>query len=240
MKITIKNLSKTIESLTVLNDINVEFRSGKTYGIIGKAGSGKTMLLAVICGLVFPTEGYIEIDGKIVGEDISFPKDVGALVGEPGFVSSYDGFTNLKVLARLRNRASDDDIISVMEEVGLEPADKTCFKDYTNSMKQKLGIAAALMECSDLVILDDPFYSLDEESVKTIRKSIQKRKSADSIIILSCQDDKRVEKLCDKILIIEEGRVADIKERRGNNRFRNIKNVIKLFFSFITAEVYRQ
>ena len=76
MKITIKKLSKTIESLTVLNDINIEFRSGKTYGIIGKAGSGKSMLLAVICGLVFPTEGYIEIDGKIVGEDISFPKDV--------------------------------------------------------------------------------------------------------------------------------------------------------------------
>lgn len=240
MKITIKNLSKTIESLPVLNDINVEFRSGKTYGIVGKAGSGKSMLLAVICGLVFPTEGYIEVDGKIVGEDISFPKNVGALVGEPGFVSSYDGFTNLKVLARLRNRTSDDDIICVMKEVGLEPADKTCFKDYTNSMKQKLGVAAALMECSDLLILDDPFYSLDEESAKTIRKSILKRKSADSIIILSCQDDKRVEKLCDEILTIEEGRVADIKERRGNNRFRNIKDVLKLFFSFITAGTYRQ
>lgn len=240
MKITIKNLSKTIESLPVLNDINVEFRSGKTYGIVGKAGSGKSMLLAVICGLVFPTEGYIEVDGKIVGEDISFPKDVGALVGEPGFVSSYDGFTNLKVLARLRNRVSDDKIIYVMKEVRLEPTDKTCFKDYTDSMKQKLGIAAALMEYSNLLILDDPFYSLDEESAKTIRKSIQKRKSADSLIILSCQDDKRVEKLCDEILTIEEGRVVDIKERRGNNRFRNIKDVLKLFFSFITAGAYRQ
>ena len=239
MKIIIKNLSKTIESLTVLNDINIEFRSGKTYGIIGKAGSGKSMLLAVICGLVFPTEGYIEIDGKIVGEDISFPKDVGALVGEPGFVSSYDGFTNLKVLARLRNRVSDDDIICVMKEVGLDPTDKTCFKDYIDSMKQKLGIAAALIEYSNLLILDDPFYSLDEESAKTIRKSIQKRKSADSLIILSCQDDKRVEKLCDEILTIEEGRIADIKERR-NNRFRNIKDVLKLFFSFITAEIYQQ
>lgn len=215
MKIEIKGFSKKISNHTVLDDININFQSGKVYGLVGKNGSGKTMLMRAICGLVLPTSGTIEIDDKIVGKDISFPQDVGVLIESPGFISSYSGFRNLKVLAQIRKRITDNEIASVLDSVGLDPYDKKSFRKYSLGMKQKLGIAAAIMEDPKLLILDEPFNALDDDSVNRIRKIIQSKKSADRIIILSCHDSEEIDKLCDEIIEIKLGKITSIRQNEG-------------------------
>ena len=124
MEIKVNNLSKKLSNNIVLDDINIDLYSGKIYGFVGKNGSGKTMLMRAICGLILPTSGCVEIDGKVIGKDISFPESVGALIENPGFISSYSGFKNLKTLAQIKNEISDDDIISILEQVGLDPYNK--------------------------------------------------------------------------------------------------------------------
>lgn len=216
MKIIIKDFTKKLSHNYVLNDINLELVSGKIYGFVGKNGSGKTMLMRAICGLILPTTGHVEIDGKILGKDISFPNNVGALIENPGFISSYSGFKNLKVLAQIKNKISNDKIIEALKDVGLEPNDKKSFRKYSLGMKQKLGIAAAIMEEPELLILDEPFNGLDEDSVDKVRNLILKRKSENNIIILSCHDSQEIEKLCDEIVEIKTGKIVNICENKSS------------------------
>lgn len=216
MKIIIKDFTKKLSHNYVLNDINLELVSGKIYGFVGKNGSGKTMLMRAICGLILPTTGHVEIDGKILGKDISFPNNVGALIENPGFISSYSGFKNLKVLAQIKNKISNDKIIEALKNVGLEPNDKKSFRKYSLGMKQKLGIAAAIMEEPELLILDEPFNGLDEDSVDKVRNLILKRKNENNIIILSCHDSQEIEKLCDEIVEIKTGKIVNIYENKSS------------------------
>ena len=216
LKIIIKDFTKKLSHNYVLNDINLELVSGKIYGFVGKNGSGKTMLMRAICGLILPTTGHVEIDGKILGKDISFPNNVGALIENPGFISSYSGFKNLKVLAQIKNKISNDKIIEALKDVGLEPNDKKSFRKYSLGMKQKLGIAAAIMEEPELLILDEPFNGLDEDSVDKVRNLILKRKSENNIIILSCHDSQEIEKLCDEIVEIKTGKIVNICENKNS------------------------
>lgn len=216
LKIIIKDFTKKLSHNYVLNDINLELVSGKIYGFVGKNGSGKTMLMRAICGLILPTTGHVEIDGKILGKDISFPNNVGALIENPGFISSYSGFKNLKVLAQIKNKISNDKIIEALKNVGLEPNDKKSFRKYSLGMKQKLGIAAAIMEEPELLILDEPFNGLDEDSVDKVRNLILKRKNENNIIILSCHDSQEIEKLCDEIVEIKTGKIVNIYENKSS------------------------
>ena len=216
LKIIIKDFTKKLSHNYVLNDINLELVSGKIYGFVGKNGSGKTMLMRAICGLILPTTGHVEIDGKILGKDISFPNNVGALIENPGFISSYSGFKNLKVLAQIKNKISNDKIIEALKNVGLEPNDKKSFRKYSLGMKQKLGIAAAIMEEPELLILDEPFNGLDEESVDKVRNLILKRKNENNIIILSCHDSQEIEKMCDEIVEIKTGKIINICENKSS------------------------
>lgn len=216
LKIIIKDFTKKLSHNYVLNDINLELVSGKIYGFVGKNGSGKTMLMRAICGLILPTTGHVEIDGKILGKDISFPNNVGALIENPGFISSYSGFKNLKVLAQIKNKISNDKIIEALKNVGLEPNDKKSFRKYSLGMKQKLGIAAAIMEEPELLILDEPFNGLDEESVDKVRNLILKRKNENNIIILSCHDSQEIEKMCDEIVEIKTGKIVNICENKSS------------------------
>lgn len=170
MYIEISNLSKTIKGVEVLKDISLRLESGKIYGLKGKNGSGKTMLMRCIAGLIRATQGKIDINGDILGKDISFPKSIGVLIENPAFIDKYTGFKNLKILASIQNKIDDDTIKQYLSSVGLEPEDKRTYKKYSLGMKQRLGIACALMESPDIILLDEPINALDESGIKLVRK----------------------------------------------------------------------
>lgn len=221
MEIKVNNLSKKLSNNIVLDDINIDLYSGKIYGFVGKNGSGKTMLMRAICGLILPTSGCVGIDGKVIGKDISFPESVGALIENPGFISSYSGFKNLKTLAQIKNEISDDDIISILEQVGLDPYNKKSFRKYSLGMKQKLGIAGAMMENPKLLILDEPFNGLDEESVDKVRQLIMERRGKDSLTIISCHDSDEIDKICDEIITIKLGKIVSVEDNKRDNKDEN-------------------
>lgn len=208
MYLEIKNICKTIGSAEILKHINLEMERGKIYGLRGKNGSGKTMLMRTICGLILPTEGEIVIDGETLGKDISFPRSIGALIENPGFIADYSGMKNLEVLASIQNHIKKEDIAACMEELGLDPNDKKKFKKYSLGMKQKLGIIAAVMENPDLIILDEPLNALDEKTVNTVKEILLRHKAREALIIISCHDREELEFLSDEIFCIEAGEIT--------------------------------
>lgn len=209
MYIKIENVNKSIKKAEILKDINFFFEGGKVYGLKGKNGSGKTMLMRAICGLITPDSGTIDINGKILGKDISFPESIGVLIENPAFISNYTGFKNLKVLSSIQGKIGDEDIRKALEEIGLDPDDKRTFKKYSLGMKQKLGIAAAIMEKPDIVILDEPINALDEASVENVRSILAKQKERGAIIIIACHDKGELEELSDEIIEISDGKIVN-------------------------------
>ncbi len=217
MYIEVKNVTKKIGSNTVLSGINVGMNTGKIYGLKGKNGSGKTMLMRIISGLITATEGEVVIGGKILGKDMSFPESIGLLIENPAFLPSYSGFDNLKMIASIKNIISDEEIKAVIERVGLDPEDKKKYKKYSLGMKQKLGIACAIMEKPDIIILDEPVNAVDEEGVKIIREILDELKKEDKVVILACHDKEELFYLSDEIIEIDGGIIKKqyrVDERR--------------------------
>ena len=208
MKIKITHLSKKIKKAVILDDVNMELESGRIYGLKGKNGSGKTMLMRAICGLITPTIGTVEIDGKILGKDISFPESIGVLIENPSFISNYTGMKNLQVLASIQKHIGDEEIRNTLELVGLDPDDKRTFKKYSLGMKQRLGIAEAIMERPDIVILDEPINALDESGAAMIREILHNLRNEGKLIILACHDTEELNFLADEIYEIAEGRIV--------------------------------
>lgn len=169
MKIELINASKIIKKVKILDSINLTLDSGKIYGLKGKNGSGKTMIMRLICGLIKPTDGKVVIDGEELGKDIAFPRSVGVLIENPSFISEYTGAENLAMLASIKNSIGKDEINDVLTKVGLDPCDKRTYRKYSLGMKQRLGIAAAIMEKPDIVILDEPINALDESGASVVR-----------------------------------------------------------------------
>ena len=209
MVIKLTNVSKVIKKAKVLDNINLELTSGKVYGFKGKNGSGKTMLMRVICGLISATEGTVEIDGRILGKDMTFPESVGVLIENPAFIGNYTGFKNLKVLASIQNRIGDEQIRKALEDIGLDPDDKRTYRKYSLGMKQKLGIAAAVMENPDIIILDEPINALDEVSVEKVHDILDEQKKRDAVIIIACHDKEELDQLSDEIIEISDGRIIN-------------------------------
>ena len=203
--VQIKNYTKIIKKKTILDNVTLKFESGKIYGLKGINGSGKTMLLRAICGLIYPTSGSIIINNEILGKDISFPRSIGALIESPAFLPNFTGLENLKMLAAMKNVVTEQDICSVIDAVGLVHSDKKVFRKYSLGMKQKLGIAAALMEHPDIIILDEPFNALDEKSVKIVKELILNEKKRGALVILACHDSASLYELSDIVYEIEEG-----------------------------------
>jgi len=208
VNISINALSKNIKKVTILDDISMELEGGKIYGLKGKNGSGKTMLMRAICGLIIPTGGTISINGELLGKDISFPRSVGILIENPAFISNYTGMKNLQVLASIQKRIGDADIRKTLEDVGLNPDDKRTYKKYSLGMKQRLGIAGAIMEKPDVVILDEPINALDESGALQVREILSELKLNGSVIILACHDAEELEFLSDEIFTISEGKIV--------------------------------
>lgn len=209
MYLTIEKVSKVIKGQTLLNQVSLALEKGKIYGLQGKNGSGKTLLLKAMCGLLIPTEGTVCVDGKILGKDTDFPESVGALIENPGFIQGYSAFKNLKMLADINHKISEQDILDILKEVGLEDCGKKKYRNFSLGMKQKLGIAAALMEKPKLILLDEPTNALDEKSVKVLRDIFNKRKEEGALIVVASHDKEELELLADKIFIVEEGNVRE-------------------------------
>lgn len=174
--IELKKVYKTIHKNTVIQDISAIMQSGRVYGFQGINGSGKTMLMRLVSGLIRTTEGQIIINGKTLGKDITFPESIGLFLENPAFLDGYSGFQNLKILASIQNKISDDKIRETLEIVGLEPTDKKKYRKYSLGMKQRLGIAAAIMEEPDIVIMDEPTNSIDADGIELIKNIIVSQK----------------------------------------------------------------
>jgi ABC-2 type transport system ATP-binding protein len=214
--VEIKNLYKKYKDAIILNKVNLELEEGKIYGIVGRNGSGKSMLFKTICGLINPTEGEV----KVFGEDISngsFPKNTGVIIEAPGFLPQYSGFNNLKLLASINNVATDEDIKKVIDLVGLNPEDKKPVKKFSLGMKQRLGIAQAIMEKPKLLILDEPMNGLDSSGVEDIRNLIKEYKSTGVTIILSSHNKEDIEILCDEVFNMENGVLTSAKTEKSKN-----------------------
>lgn len=207
MYLEMKQVTKRIKGNTILDHISLELEKGKIYGLQGKNGSGKTMLIKAMCGLVIPNEGSVIVDGAVLGEKQDFPESVGALIENPGFINGYSAFQNLKVLAEIRHRITDEKISETINEVGLTEAGKKKFRHFSLGMKQKLGIAAAIMEEPELILLDEPTNALDEKSVIELRDILRKRKQRGALIVIASHDAQELSLLADEILVIESGRL---------------------------------
>ena len=210
MKIEIRDLNKKIGKNQILDNISVTLISGKVYGLSGTNGSGKTMLMRALCGLIRPSSGEIRIDNQILGKDISFPPSVGALIEAPSFIPKYTGFKNLKILAAIKNKINNQDIRNTLIQVGLDPEDRRAYRKYSLGMKQRLGIACAVMENPNLILLDEPFNALDECGTKLIHGLLNSLKENGALIVLAAHDKTELESLSDEILIMSEGRVENI------------------------------
>ena len=208
-KIVVENVSKKFNRQLVLDNINLKLTSGHIYGLAGINGSGKTVLMKCICGLSTPTSGRILIDDKQVGKDIDFPESIGALIESPGFIEHYSAYDNMQSLASIRKKTGKEEIKSLLEKVGLNPDEKKRVKKYSLGMRQKLGIAMALLDNPDIVILDEPFNALDKKSVLNVKNIILGLKSDNRLVILSSHDGKLLEEVTDKIYEIEEGKIIE-------------------------------
>lgn len=207
MYIEVKNVTKRIDKVTILDSIYLQLDRGKIYGLKGKNGSGKTMLIKAICGLIRPSQGEIIVNGVTLGRNQEFPKSVGALIENPGFIENYSGYKNLKLLADIKGEIGENEIRTVMEALGLNPDEKKRVKKYSLGMKQKLGIAAALMEHPELILLDEPTNALDSESVEKFNALLRKEKERKAVILIASHDMEELEKIADLIFVIENGRI---------------------------------
>lgn len=206
--VRLEDYCKSFKSAEVLKNINLTLESGKVIGLKGKNGSCKTMLMRAISGLILPTSGKVYINDKELGRQISFPPSIGILIENPSFISNYTGFKNLKILASIQNRISDDEIRDAIRKVGLDPDDKRTFKKYSLGMKQRLGIAAAIMERPDIVILDEPINALDEAGAGLIKGLLDELKANGSLIIIACHDTEELNYLSDEIYEIYDGEIT--------------------------------
>lgn len=204
-EIKIEQLSKKIKGAVILDNISVSFKSGKIYGFRGKNGSGKTMLMRAISGLLIPDSGTIIIDDKELHKDIAFPNSIGVLIENPSFLPQYTGYINLRLLAGLTPDITEKDIGIALERVGLDPEDKRPYRKYSLGMKQKLGIANAIMGEPDIIILDEPINALDEESVQKIKGILLELRDKGKLIIIACHDREELEYLSDYIYEITDG-----------------------------------
>ena len=209
--IKVENVSLKIKKDMILRDINVEFERGKIHGIIGRNGSGKTMLMKCICGFIRPTEGEITVAGKRIGVDCDFPESVGVIIETPEFIPYYTGFKNLKLLADIRHKITDEDIRKSIELVGLDPKLKKSVKKYSLGMRQRLGLAQAIMEDPDLLILDEPMNGLDKDGVGEMRKYLLDLKAQGKTILIASHSAEDIDVLCDDVVEMDKGRIEKVR-----------------------------
>ena len=208
--ITVSDVSLSIGKTQILKDINVEFDEGKIHGLIGRNGSGKTMLMKCICGFIKVTHGEITVDGKRVGKDVDFPKDMGIIIETPGFIPYYSGYKNLKLLAGLNNKIGKQQVREAMKKFGLDPDLKRHVKKYSLGMCQRLGLAQAIMEDPKILVLDEPFNGLDKDGVKEMREYLLSYKKQGKTILICSHSAEDISVLCETVHEMDRGRLETI------------------------------
>lgn len=208
--IVLSQVVKQFGEEQVLKEITHEFEAGKVHGIVGNNGSGKTVMFKCICGFMRPTSGKILVWGKEVGKDIDFPERMGIIIETPGFLPFKTGFRNLQILASIKGTIKREDIIRVLERVGLDAAMRKPVSKYSLGMRQRLGIAQAIMEEPDLLILDEPFNGLDKHGVEDIRNIILELKEQGKTILLASHNGEDIRLLCDTVCEMDAGVLQEV------------------------------
>ncbi|MBR0132495.1 MAG: ATP-binding cassette domain-containing protein [Lachnospiraceae bacterium] len=210
MIIKVKNLNLTIKKQKILENVSLSCEEGRIYGLVGRNGSGKTMLMKCICGFIRPDEGEIDVLGKRIGKDCDFAPDTGIIIETPGFIGHYSGFKNLKLLAAIKKKIDDDRIREIMEFVGLDPKVKKSVRKYSLGMRQRLGLAQAIMEDPKVLILDEPMNGLDKEGVEDMRKYLLKLREEGKTILIASHSSEDIAVLCDKTYEMEKGVISEL------------------------------
>lgn len=208
--INVKNVSKCFGEQEVLKNINISMDAGKIYGLIGRNGSGKTVLMKCICGFLTPTSGIVEIYGKDIREDESLLEKMGIIIETPGFLPEYSAYKNLKMLAMIRNRIDDEQIKEALKIVGLLPDSNKKVGKYSMGMKQRLGIAQAIMEDPDILILDEPMNGLDNQGVADMHMLLKEMRNHNKLILLASHNKEDISNLCDKVWVMDAGKLQEL------------------------------
>ena len=208
--VDVKNVSLTIGKNEILKSVTVSFEKGGIHGLIGRNGSGKTMLMKCICGFIKPTQGVITVNGQIVGTDCDFPDSAGIIIETPGFIPYYSGYKNLKLLADLKNKITPEQIRGAMAQTGLDPELKRHVGKYSLGMRQRLGLAQAIMENPDLLILDEPMNGLDKEGVEDMRGYLLDLKERGKTIIIASHSAEDISVLCDSVCEMDKGALTKL------------------------------
>lgn len=214
MSIVFDQVTKAIGKNTVIDHISCEIHDGQITGLQGINGSGKTMMMRLIAGLIYPTKGQVKVNDKVIGKDLGFPPSLGIMLENPAFLNAYSGYGNLKLLAAINGMAGPEEINEALVRVGLFDAKDKKYRKYSLGMKQRLGIAAAIMEHPAILLLDEPTNSLDTSGVELVKTIVQEEKSRGATVVLSCHDGIILEELTDEILSIEAGKLVSTRKAK--------------------------
>jgi ABC-2 type transport system ATP-binding protein len=218
--IEVKNVSKQFAGQPVLEGVSLTVERGTTVGLVGANGSGESVLFKTVCGIIKPDKGSVFIDGVELGDKTDFPANVGVFINSPGFIGLYSGYKNLKFLANIRGIISDDQIRATMRKVGLDPENKTKVDNYSLGMKQKLGLAQAIMEEQEILVLDEPFNSLDFQTYNDMKEIIQMLQAEGKTILLTSHNYEDIEQLCEIIYIIDDKKAVPVTDELISKYFR--------------------
>lgn len=207
--IKVNNVSKTLKNQMVLNNVSVTFENGKIYGLRGKNGAGKTMLLRAISGLINIDEGSIEIDGKLLHKDMDFPESLGILIENNNLLEEYTALKNLTLLSKIKNVVNEEEIRNSIIRVGLNPDDKKIVKKFSLGMKQRLAIAQAVFEKPDIILLDEPTNAIDDDGVELVKQILLEEKERGATIIITSHDLDELREISDEIFVMKDGKLKD-------------------------------
>lgn len=211
--IVIKNVSKSFDGIEVLHDVNLDLEEGKIYGFIGRNGSGKSVLFKIICGLYYPTSGSVLVDGVDIHKKDVFPNDMRVLIEKPNFLPNLTGLENLKLLASIQNKITEEDIILILDKLNLKKDMNKLYHKYSLGMKQKLAVAQVFMENPKMMIFDEPFNGIEEKTVEVIKKILLEEKKSGKIILISSHIKEDIEELADTIYFVDAGSVNSYRKK---------------------------
>ncbi|RKI25245.1 ATP-binding cassette domain-containing protein [bacterium 1xD8-6] len=208
--VKLEGVTKTFKKAVVVQEVTAEFRQGEITGIVGRNGSGKTVLFKMICGLLQPTAGKITVNGKQIGKDVDFPESIGVIIETPGFLPFQSGYRNLMEIAGINRKISKGEVREAMRQVGLNPDSRKPVGKYSLGMRQRLGIAQAIMENPDVLVLDEPMNGLDETGVEEIRKLFLGLKESGRTLLIASHNKEDIEVLCDKVYRMDGGVLSNL------------------------------